>query len=181
MRRPSPAWLLLLALLAAARPGGAFVVRFAATDLPEAPAAPDRWRYDYTLPAFPHGAGWGFTVYFDPLLYGAIETPLPPVGAGWTAVALQPDPGSFDGFYDAEASSDAPSLATPFSVVFTWLGQGTPGAQPFELRDPRYAPVESGFTVPEPAAAAPAAFAALAGLAARRRRARGSPGAGAIG
>jgi hypothetical protein len=181
MRRPPPcAWLLVLLLAGWAGSASAITVRYVATDLPEAPSAPDRWRYDYTVDAFPYAAGWGFTVYFDPLLYGAIETPLPAVGAGWDAVAFQPDPGSFDGIYDVEATISSPSVATTFSVVFTWLGAGEPGAQPFELRDPIYVPAQLGLTVPEPqgAAAAAAVLAAFAAIAARRRRAaarRGPP------
>jgi hypothetical protein len=174
--RRSRCLLLAAALAPWAAPAGAVTVRFAAEDLPEAPAAPDRWRYVYTLDAFPHLAGYGFIVYFDSALYGAIATPLPAAPAGWNAVAVQPDPLAFDGFYDAEAAIDMPSVSGSFAVEFTWLGAGAPGPQPFELREPGplYAAIEEGFTVPEPGERA-ALAAALGGLAfvGRRRRGRG--------
>lgn len=175
MRAPAriPSRSLLLALLLAgwAGPAHALTVRFAVEDLPDAPASPDRWRYVYTIDEFPYDAGWGFTVYFDPLRYESIETPLPAVGPDWTAVEVQPDPGSFDGFYDAEASVDAPSVATSFAVAFVWLGPGVPGAQPFELRDPSYLAIETGITVPEPLGPAPPALVlGVLGVAQRRLR-----------
>ncbi len=116
----------------------------------------DRWRYEYRLDEFPFDAGYGFTVYFDPELYTALQVSAPAPGADWDAIVRQPDAAlGSDGFYDAEALFDDPSASAVFRVSFEWLGTGTPGEQSFEVREPEpsFAVVESGTTiVPEPAA-----------------------------
>lgn len=145
--------LFALLLLLSAGSARAVEVSYFVTDLPDAPGTGDRWLYEYTLDAFPFDAGWGFSVFFDPALYAALEPAFPGPGSAWDPITLEPDPGlGAFGVYDAEALVDAPPAAAVFRVRFEWLGLGDPGEQPFEVRDPSLAPVESGTTsVPEPA------------------------------
>lgn len=144
----------LLALFA----GSASAVEISSSvqDLADVQPGHDRWRYEYRLDEFPFDAGYGFTVYFDPALYADLQVATPAPGADWDAIVRQPDTGlGSDGFYDAEARFDDSAPTAFFRVSFEWLGAGTPGAQPFEVREPEpsFAAVATGTTtVPEPAA-----------------------------
>ena len=135
----------------------------------------NRWVYAYQLDRFPYDAGYGFSVFFDPDLYGAIATETPGPGPAWSALVVQPDTGlGAEGFYDAEAVSYNSTHFVTFRVSFDWLGAGPPGDQPFEVREPSpsFAAIESGTTIaPEPAALAQHAITALsiAALAIRGR------------
>jgi hypothetical protein len=135
----------------------------------------NRWQYAYRLDEFPYPAGYGFSIYFDPELHASLATEQPGPGSDWDAVVVQPDLGlGSDGLYDAEALYDDSTPDATFRVSFDWLGGGTPGAQPFEVREPgpSFEVVESGTTVvPEPAALAQHAgtLLSLAVLAARGR------------
>jgi hypothetical protein len=165
---------LLISLLALAAPAGAIVVSYQATDVADAVPGEDRWVYRYWLDEFPFAAGYGFSVRFDPALYAALDASPATPSAQWDAIAIEPDANlGDDGLYDAEALADAPSVNATFTVSFVWLGEGTPGEQPFDVREPAPSfavlPGESGTTVlPEPAQSALTAG-ALASLALRRR------------
>jgi hypothetical protein len=163
--------LVALAALAAA-PAGAVVVTYFPRDVADVVPGEDRWEYAFQVDGFAsYGAGYGFTVRFDPDHYAALD-PDPTVPPQWDAITAEPDPDlGDDGFYDAEALVDAPNAAAVFRVSFVWLGTGTPGAQPFDVREPSpsFEVVESGTTVlPEPAGLSLGAS-ALAALAATRR------------
>jgi hypothetical protein len=163
----------LLAL--AAGSARAVEVSYSVQDVVDTQLGHDRWRYEYRLDAFPFAAGYGFTVYFDPELYTALQTGLPAPGSDWDAIVRESDAGlGSDGFYDAEALFDDPSADAVFRVSFEWLGTGTPGEQAFEVRepDPSFAVEQSGTTVvPEPATLVQHASAVLS-LAALARRGR---------
>jgi hypothetical protein len=179
MRSMPSKWLrllLLAPLVTAAGAAAAVEISYSAFDVADAQPGHDLWRYTYRLDAFPHSAGYGFTVFFDPTSYGALDPP-PPAGSGWDVLVVPPDPLLEDGYYDAEAFVDNPPVSSAFSVVFEWLGPGVPGAQPFVVRDPSLAAIEEGTTVPEPAAAARRAVAlvGLAALAFGRRAGEGVP------
>lgn len=115
----------------------------------------DRWQYHYTLGNDTDAPIDWFTIFFDPELY-AFETegeevvPVTYSGAiDWDVFVAAPEllfPGSSDnqpGIYDACLSGDeclvsngavAPGeLVSGFSMIFTWLGTGTPGSQAFTL------------------------------------------------
>jgi hypothetical protein len=161
--------MLLLALLlsfALAAPARAVRVAYRV-----APIGAGMWVYEYGLDGFSYEAGYGFTVYFDPDLYAdLVAAPAP--NADWDPLAVEPDPDlGEDGFLDAEALSDQPSVSDGFLVAFRWLGEGTPGAQPFEVREPApsFGTVETGTTIlPEPSACG-LGLAALGTLLATRR------------
>lgn len=71
-------------------------------------------------------------IRYDPALYGVLSNPT--AGPGFSAMVFQPNnpPGTF-GDYSAFALVDNPSFTGPFEVIFTYLGSGQPGPQPFYL------------------------------------------------
>ncbi len=160
----------VLLALCCATPARAVQVYFTTQNL-----GGNRWLYAYRLDEFPYAAGYGFSVYFDPELHAALATAPPSPGSDWDAVVVQPDVGlGSEGLYDAQALYDDSTHLAVFRVSFDWLGAGTPGDQPFEVREPSpsFAVVESGTTfAPEPAALAQHAVTALslAALATRGR------------
>jgi hypothetical protein len=169
-------WLRILVSLVAfaAAPAGAIVVTYFPRDVADAVPGEDRWEYAFRIDDFaPYGAGYGFTVRFEPDLYAALD-PDPQSPPQWDAITAEPDANlGDDGLYDAGALVDAPSAAAVFHVSFVWLGTGTPGPQSFDVRepDPSFEVVESGTTVlPEPAGIS-LGMGALATLAATRRTA----------
>ena len=118
-----------------------------------------------------------FDLLFDPADFLesslAIMTP-PALGAGWDELLLGSAPG-VPAAYDALALTGGiadGATASGFAVEFTWLGAGTPtGVQPFAIYDPEtFELLESGVTVPEPAALSLLAAAAAAALLAARGR-----------
>lgn len=141
---------LLLGLLFADA-ASATTISFVVTDLADTTSGQDLWQYEYTVGGRTFDAGFGFSVGFDFEFYTALENPPQQVSADWDIIALQPDLNLPDfGLYDALAIADSASLTQPFVVTFVWLGQGTPGAQPFVVYDPSFATIETGTTVPEP-------------------------------
>lgn len=139
--------------MALSAPAAALEIGFEVTSLEMAgPSGGELWRYDYRVDAFPHPAGFGFSIFFDVASTGAIQAP-PAVNADWDVLVLQADPGlPDDGLYDALALASEPSVADVFSVVFEWLGPGEPGSQPFVVYDSNmdFATVAEGVTAPVP-------------------------------
>jgi hypothetical protein len=88
------------------------------------------YRYTYAVSDFTFGKDQELDIRFDPTLYGTLSNGV--AGSDFAVLLLQPNnpPGTF-GDYSALALVQNPSLAVPFSVDFTFLGSGKPGAQPF--------------------------------------------------
>jgi len=125
--------------------------------------AGNQWRYDYevTNDNVAQPLTW-FTVFFALGSYAGVcdgdgitglcgVEPLTPVH--WYAFVAQPDPLLPDnGFFDVSTPGTGIARGQTlrgFSVVFDWLGEGTPGSQPFDFIDFDPAnPLESGVTTP---------------------------------
>jgi hypothetical protein len=121
----------LLIVSPVARPAA---ILFEATDLTDTTPGEDLWRYSYSVSGFTFATNQGFTIRFDRSLYRQLQSPPPLINADWDAISIQPDLAlNSDGFYDAAALRNGPSLADPFTVSFVWLGTGAPAAQPFVI------------------------------------------------
>ena len=170
-----------LTLLLAAQTAHAIPINYELTSL-----GGTSYRYDYTVTNDGSlGAGvaidW-FAILFDPALYDesslTIVTTDPPA-SDWDELILASG-FLIDAAYDvfALASGIAPGEAVSgFGIEFAWLGNGTPGAQPFEIYDPDTLDVlGKGLTrstvaaVPEPGSLALVLAGAIAGMATLRRR-----------
>jgi hypothetical protein len=151
----------------------------------------DVWQYSYSVSDFAFGANQALFIDFDSNLYSDLQdtTPLiqdtsPTPQPVWftttfpTSVATPGNVGDLPpGSFVAVSLVDGASLATPFTMTFTWLGSGTPGSQPFTVYqldgDLNVVDVlASGATsaVPEPATLALTATGLAFAVIRRRRR-----------
>ncbi len=152
-------WVSLFALCSmfVAIPANAINIVYEATDLADTSVGQDLWKYTYTVSDYSFIANNGFSIFFDHQLYSNLEDPAPLVNADWNILVLQPDdllPD--DGKYDALSLTNGASLVDQFVVSYLWSGNGTPGAQSYEIYDNSFNVVASGITqstqpVPEPA------------------------------
>ncbi len=128
----------------------AITIQYQATDLADLTPGEDLWAYQYFPSAFPFPADHGFAIFFDYETTAALTNPVAP--ADWDPLAADPIPATLsDGYYDALALIDDPSVAGIFSVQFVWSGAGSPGSQPFEIYElinGTPVPFEFGDTVP---------------------------------
>ena len=126
----------------------AATIDFTVTKLPAA----GQFRYNYTVSGVDFLANQALDIQFAASLYSGLMNGV--AGTGFQVLLLQPNnPPGVAGDYIALATLDHPSLAGPFSVDFTFLGTGTPGAQPFTID--QYSPsgmfvstITSGTTTP---------------------------------
>lgn len=108
----------------------------------------DLWQYNYTIDGYAFNEWDELNIYFDYNSYGGLtpqdSTP------GWDIYALQPDPGlPDDGVFATLALEDTPALDA-FSVSFLWFGgDGTPGAQMFDIYDENFQVITQGVTTPK--------------------------------
>lgn len=162
---------MLLLFFPLAPPGRAATVIFAATDLTDTSPGQDLWEYSYQVTGVTFAAGQGFTIFFDRALFAQLQSPPPFVNADWDPLTIQPDLAlNSDGFYDAQALRNNPSLADLFRVSFVRRSTATPGSQPYAIYDANFSTISQGQTtnVPEPTSLA--LFVAAASLLARRLR-----------
>ena len=166
--------LLVIATIVSVSAAHAGIVQYTAT-----PLGGSNWRYDYTIINTTPSAGFDeLTIYFDPSRYGALASGTAP--SGWDPLIVQPDTGiPADGFFDvlnlAGLLADGETVSG-FSVVFSYLVAGTPGAQSFDLYESsNFTLVGSGRTAPTQATHVPEPqtlalmLAALVGLGFARR------------
>ena len=153
MTQATPAKLATIALCFAfsgisPTPAAAQSIQFEAIDLADTTPGENLWAYRYTVDgAF--DAFEGFNVLFDSALFTQLQDPPADAGADWTVQTTQPNPGlPAAGLFTGTANTANPSLAGPFSVSFVFLGQGAPGAQPFEFFNSNFDAVPSGNTKP---------------------------------
>ena len=114
------------------------------------------FQYDYSI--YNNGTlGSGvpvqlFDVAFDPALYSGLSIVTPnPLASNWTEQIFPPVGSSaadFDVSTPQNGGIPVGSTVSGFAVDFTWLGQGQPGSQPFQVFDPNsFAQLQSGNTV----------------------------------
>jgi hypothetical protein len=152
-QRMSPVRVMMLVFVSVFAVGmaQAATITFEAIDLDDVNVGEDLWQYSYTLSGHDFLRDQGFAVYFNPDLYTSLQNPVPAVGGDWDVMSFQPDPNiPSDGWYDALALVDHASLENPFSISFVWLGDGTPGAQRFDIFDPNWEVSGDGTTSPVP-------------------------------
>jgi hypothetical protein len=123
-------------------------VSYTATDI-----SGSTWEYNYTITNNLNVNLTEFTTFFTLGQYTNLDVLSAPSNweGGGGALAVNPDPSlPADGFFDAEASDAglAPGASQGgFSVEFTYLGTGTPGAQLFNFVDSSsFAMLEAGNT-----------------------------------
>ena len=111
----------------------------------------NNWVYQYTVsnPA-PSDPIAEFTIWFDRARYTNLSVIGSP--ADWDSIVIQRDLSiPADGFFDTlalGAELGVGATLTGFSVGFTYLNTGTPGAQPFEIINPTtFLTTFSGMTV----------------------------------
>ncbi len=129
----------------------ATIIVYSANDLVDTTPGEDLWQYSYQVSGLVQTAGHGFTIFFDPADYTALQATPPQVSPDWDVLSIQPDvilPA--DGFLDALALVDSPDNGVFFTIEFVWQRSGSPGSQLFDIYDPSFATIESGTTVPEP-------------------------------
>ena len=146
--------------------------RFEVVDLADTTPGQDLWEYRYTVTGLALTANQGFTIFFDRNLCTLLQNPSPFVNADFSLLVVQPDLALHsNGFYDAQALRNAPSLADPFRVQFVRLGTGAPGAQSVTIYDTDFSPIGQTQTtnVPEPSGVA-LFFTSLAVFATRKRK-----------
>ena len=147
-------WLMLGAALFPFSMAQATVVEFDATSL-----GGNLWQYSYTITNTSPSLSFNeLTVYFDYGRYSSLSLLAAPVG--WDPIVIQPDTGiPADGYYDVLNLSGplAPGESiSGFSVSFSYLATGVPGAQPFDLIDAStFALVYAGTTSAATVAAVP--------------------------
>lgn len=138
----------LAASLLAIVPSANAQVSYTATDI-----SGTTWEYNYTITNNLSVNLTEFTTFFTLGQYTNLEVVSAPSNweGGGGALAINPDPSlPADGFFDAQASDAglAPGASQGgFSVEFTYLGTGTPGAQLFNFVDSSsFATLEAGNT-----------------------------------
>lgn len=126
-------------------------IHFVVTDL-----GGNSYRYTYLLSGFTFLANQELDIRFAPDLYSNLTNGV--AGPGFDLLLLQPNnPPGVEGVYSALALINNPPLDGPFSVDFTYLGEGWPGPQPYYINQYDESggfvgTLESGSTaIPEPA------------------------------
>ncbi len=136
----------------------ATTIVYSVDDIDNSSSGGDLWQYSYVVSDYSFDSDFGFTIFFDPGLYGSLDpAPVSP-NSEWDVITWNPDTAiPDDGAFDALALADGASLDDAFTVRFIWSGSGNPGSQSFEVYDSNYNPIETGTTiaatapVPEPA------------------------------
>lgn len=164
---------LATSLCAAGWASAAPVVYHAAFDEADSVPGVDTWRYDIRI----EGSASAFesvNLLFSPSLFADLSSAS--TNPDLSLLEVQPD-GSLpaDGMVTATLLADLSAPAS-FTVVFSWLGTGAPGALPYEYLDANFSQLASGTTrttgggtVAEPPMLATMLGLAAAAMAWRRR------------
>jgi hypothetical protein len=140
------------------------------------------YRYTFSVLDVIFSPDTELAIEFDPALYGSLSNAAAP--SEFDVLLLQPDnPPGASGFYSALALMSVPAPSGPFTVDFTFFGQGMPGGVlPFSINQLDASGnildvVDSGLTsnpIPEPATTGLALAGLLSVVVARVAARRGS-------
>lgn len=116
---------------------------YSTTELSSDPSAgTSTWQYNYSITNTTPGASAlpaidEFTIFYTLGTFSNMTVASSP--GNWDSIANQPDPGlALDGYFDAQSLDTgltAGGTTTGFSVDFTFMGLGAPGAQLFNIVD----------------------------------------------
>lgn len=132
--------ILTIAMVCLTVVGHASTIEYTATQI-----SGPQWQYTYTVTgAF--ASGDFLSIDFDANTFANLQDP--PQVTGWSADVWQSDAmlGS-NGAFNAMALNDNPSVPVTFTVMFNFLGMGTPGSQAFSIYSFDATELESGTTI----------------------------------
>jgi hypothetical protein len=121
------------------------VISRVTSNLPDIIVGEDLWSAAFSLSGDIPTLDQGFTVYFDASTYRNLTGSFAAAANDWDVLLIQPDDIlTAPGFLDALSLVVQPSFKGAFTVNFQFLGNGTPGAQSFEVYS-----LANGFTIVE--------------------------------
>ena len=98
------------------------------------PLGGNLYRYLYNVTGAPLQINQALDIVFEVLQYSSLTNGVASPGTGLSLLLFQPNPGALTpGHYNLLATVNNPSMIGTFSVDFTFLGTGTPGAQIFRI------------------------------------------------
>lgn len=124
----------------------AVTIKYQVRDLPDLVAGQDRWSYAYQLSGS-FGFFEGVNLLYPAANYADLDLTVPPDPGDWSSLLTPPDPVfPADGLLGISAMAVLSPIDLPFTLEFTWLSTGSPGAQSFEVLDDTFNVVAVGRT-----------------------------------
>ena len=113
------------------------------------PVSGSTYKYVYSVTNMNAAGGASvqlFDIFFDNSLYSSLSIVSPgSINANWSQQILPGiipgPPAAYDSLSIFGGGIPPGGTVTGFAVQFTWLGAGTPGAQPFQIYDPSTTPI----------------------------------------
>lgn len=91
-----------------------------------------QWQYTYTVTGRSFADGDFLSIDFDANTFADLQNP--PQVTDWDAIVFERSADLLsNGAFSAMALKDNPSLPVTFTVLFNFLGMGTPGSQAFSI------------------------------------------------
>lgn len=133
--------ILTIAMVCLTVVGHATTIEYTATQI-----SGPQWQYTYTVTGS-FADGDFLSIDFDANTFADLQDP-PPQVTDWDAIVFQADSAlGSNGAFSAMALKGNPSLPVTFTVLFNFLGMGTPGSQAFSIYNFDGDELESGTTI----------------------------------